>query len=145
MRGELIGINTAVVAGAEGLGMAIPVDLVRGVMQEILGPNKRVIRGWIGLVLADVPEEFARDNKLPHHGILIAELHRASPAYLAGLRVADKIETLDGQAVLTGSDMMSRIVKVKPGSSVKVTGILARNGQPFSMDLTVIEAPKGSQ
>jgi S1-C subfamily serine protease len=144
-RGELIGINSAVVAGAEGLGMAIPVDLVRGVMQEILGPNKRVIRGWIGLLLGDVTPEYARDNNLPHYGVLIADLHPASPAYLAGLRVLDKIETLDGKAVRTGSDMMSRIVRIKPGSSATVTGIRARNGQPFSVELTVIEAPKGSQ
>jgi S1-C subfamily serine protease len=145
VRGELIGINTAVVAGAEGLGMAIPVGLVIGVMQEILGPNKRVIRGWIGAVLADIPEEFARENNLPNYGVLIAELHPASPAYRAGLAVADKIETLDGQPVRTGADMLGRIVKTAPEKAVKITGVRARNREPFSVELTVIEAPKGSQ
>jgi serine protease DegS len=143
VRGELIGINTASIKyqGSEGLGMAIPVDLVRGVMREIL-QHGRVIRGWLGLVLADVTEEYARQNALPHHGLLIGDLHPASPAFLAGLVSKDKIETLDGQPVNTGQEMLDRIVKMEPGRSVKIAGIRARNGQPFSVDVQVIEAPR---
>jgi S1-C subfamily serine protease len=144
LRGELIGINTAVIKGGEGLGMAIPVDLVRGVMKEIL-LHGRVIRGWIGLVLADVTEEYARQTNMPYYGVLIARLHSASPAFLAGLSQYDKIETLDGQPVRSGPGMMDRIAKIQPGTTVKITGIRARNTQPFSVDLKVIEAPPGSQ
>jgi serine protease DegS len=146
LRGELIGINTAVIKyeGAEGLGMAIPVDLVRGVMKEIL-LHGRVIRGWIGLVLADVPEEYARQNNLPYAGVLIARLHSASPAVLAGLAEYDKIETVNGQPVRTGPGMIEKIVKIPPGDNVHITGIRARNRQPFSVDVQVIEAPPGSQ
>jgi serine protease DegS len=146
VRGELIGINTASIKyqGSEGLGMAIPVDLVRGVMREIL-QNGRVVRGWLGLKLADVTEEYARQNKLPHHGVLIWELHDVSPAHLAGITIWDKIETLNGQPVRSGSEMMDRIVKIKPGSSVTIAGSRARNREPFSVELKVIEAPAGSQ
>jgi serine protease DegS len=146
VRGELIGINTASIKyqGSEGLGMAIPVDLVRGVMQEIL-QHGRVIRGWLGLVLQDIPEDYARQNKLPNYGILIKGLHPNSPAYRAGLVVDDQIETLNGQPVRSGADLMERIARTRPGSSVKITGIRGRDRQPFSVELEIIEAPEGSQ
>jgi serine protease DegS len=145
-RGELIGINTAVIKdqGAEGLGMAIPVDLVRGVMREIL-QHGRVVRGWLGLALADVSDDYARQNNLPHGGVLIGRMHPASPVSLAGLATYDKIETLDGNPVRTGQDMMDRIVKTRPGAAVTITGVRARTGQPFSIEVRVIEAPEGSQ
>ncbi len=66
-RGELIGINTAVLGkdlGADGLGVAIPVDLVRGVMREIL-QHGRVVRGWIGIALADISDVDARQVACP--------------------------------------------------------------------------------
>ena len=71
--GELIGINTAVLAknlGVEGIGFAIPVNLVRGVMNEILTKG-RVVRGWIGIVPLDVDAFEARRNNLPQAGVVV--------------------------------------------------------------------------
>ena len=79
--GELIGINTAVLAknlGVEGIGFAIPVNLVRGVMSEILTKG-RVVRGWIGIVPVDVDEIEARRNNLPQPGVVVLQaLHGQS-------------------------------------------------------------------
>ncbi len=94
-RGELIGINTAVLGknlGAEGIGVAIPVDLVRGVMREIL-QHGRVIRGWIGIVPEDIGPEHVRQLNLPHAGVVINNLYRDSPALQAGLARGDMIES----------------------------------------------------
>ncbi|HXC58763.1 MAG TPA: trypsin-like peptidase domain-containing protein [Steroidobacteraceae bacterium] len=140
-RGELIGINTAVLGknlGAEGIGVAIPVDLVRGVMQEIL-QHGRVIRGWIGILPVDVgPEEAARYG-LPHAGIAISDLYRNSPAVEIGLARGDMIETVTGQPVHTSQDTLARIASHKPGSKVTLTGM--RGTQRFKVDVRVIEAP----
>jgi serine protease DegS len=140
-RGELIGINTAVLGknlGAEGIGVAIPVDLVRGVMQEIV-QHGRVIRGWIGIVTVDVGAEDAARVGLAHPGVAIANLYRDSPAVEVGLARRDLVEAVNGVPVRNAQDALARIANLKPGSTVKLTGI--RGTSRFSVDVKVIEAP----
>ena len=100
--GELIGINTAVAAkslGVEGIGFAIPVNLVRGVMNEILTKG-RVVRGWIGIVPADIDQNDARRFKLPQPGVVVAKLYVGSPAALAGMEPRDMVLTVNGVKVV---------------------------------------------
>jgi serine protease DegS len=140
-RGELIGINTAVLGknlGAEGIGVAIPVDLVRGVMQEIV-QHGRVIRGWIGIVTVDVGAEDAARAGLARPGVAVANLYRDSPAVAVGLARRDIIEAVNGTPVRSAQDALTRIASHKPGSTVKITGI--RGTRRFSVDVKVIEAP----
>jgi serine protease DegS len=145
-RGELVGINTAVLGkdeGADGLGVAIPVDLVRGVMQEIL-QNGKVVRGWIGVAMDNVPEAYAKQVGLENGGVLVLGLHDKSPARVSGgLVLYDKIETVDGQPVRNPRDALARIAIRKPGASVTIAG--KRGKQPFSTTLTVIEPPPGTK
>ncbi len=99
-RGQLIGINTAVLGkekGAEGLSIAIPVDLVRGVVREIL-QHQRVIRGWIGIESEDVSPLTARQYGLPKAGVAVSNVYKESPALEAGVRPGDIIESIDGPA-----------------------------------------------
>src|SRR5690348_2621762 len=80
--GALVGINTAIVAknlGVEGIGFAIPVNMVRGVLSDIIA-NGRVVRGWIGIVPEDVSNEQAVQYGLAQGGVLIANLYVGSPA-----------------------------------------------------------------
>ncbi len=144
-RGELIGINTAVLGknqGAEGLGVAIPVDLVRGVMREIL-LHGRVIRGWIGIDPVDIPAdtsaELLQQNGLAHAGVAIRSVAQNSPAQRAGLARPDMIETIDGQRVRSAKDTLARIASRKPGATVKITGM--RRQQSFMLDIKVVETP----
>ena len=151
-RGELIGINTAVLGNdaqqrAYGLSIAIPVDLVRGVVREII-KNGRVVRGWIGIGLPqNVSEQQVRDLarlrivQLPHAGVIVNELTPNSPAALAGLMRFDMIEAIDGEKVFPrgAQEAHSRIASRKPGSSVKIT--VTRNSQPITFDVKVIEQP----
>jgi serine protease DegS len=140
-RGELIGINTAVLGksqGAEGIGLAIPVDLVRGVMQEIL-LHGRVIRGWIGVVLDDISPEHVQELNLPHDGVVINNLYRDSPALQAGLARGDMVESVDGRPVRNAQDTLAQIARRKPGSSV--TLVCLRGTQRFTMKLKVVEPP----
>jgi serine protease DegS len=142
-RGELIGINTAVVGrnfDAEGIGVAIPVDMVRGVMQEIL-TNGRVTRGWLGLVLEDVPEEYARIEGLAHGGVVIISVQEGSPARRARLVRGDVIETIDGTAVRSARDTLARIASRKPGSRLKL--VVMRGPERITTDLEVAESAPG--
>jgi len=141
-RGELIGINTAVLGkeqGAEGLGIAIPVDLVRGVMNEIL-QHGRVIRGWIGVEPADLTSREAREYGLPHAGVAAAKLYRESPADEAGLLPGDMILAVDGQQVSSAQDVRVRIARRPPGSRTRLT--VDRGERRLELQMRVIEAPQ---
>jgi len=140
--GELIGINTAVLAknlGVEGIGFAIPVNLVRGVMSEILTKG-RVVRGWIGIVPIDADDMFARRNELAQAGVVVYNMYINSPATDAGIQLRDIILTVNGAKVQTAQDTLTRIANVKPGRKVEITGI--RGSAPFSSEVTVSERPR---
>jgi len=140
--GELIGINTAVLAknlGVEGIGFAIPVNLVRGVMLEILNKG-RVIRGWIGIVPADIDQTEARRFNLAQPGVVVAKLYVGSPAAAVGMEPRDIILTVNGVNVATAQDTLTRIANFKPGAKITITGI--RGTTPFETKVTVGERPR---
>lgn len=140
--GELIGINTAVLAknlGVEGIGFAIPVNLARGVMREILAKG-RVVRGWIGIVPADIDQIEARRFNLPQAGVVVAKLYVGSPAAAAGMEPRDIVLTVNGVKVASAQDTLTRIANAKPGTRVKITGI--RGSESFSSEVEVTERPR---
>ncbi len=121
--GELVGINTAVIAkntspaGVEGIGFAIPVNLVRGVMQQILTQG-HVIRGWLGVSPADVSDEQARQLGLPQGGVVVVKTDNPSPAQSAGLLRGDIVVAINGRKVRNSEDALVQIAALQPGSSV---------------------------
>jgi serine protease DegS len=140
--GELVGINTAVLAknlGVEGIGFAIPVNLVRGVMSEILKKG-RVVRGWIGIVPADIDQTEARRFNLAQPGVVVAKLYVGSPAAAVGMEPRDIILTVNGVKVATAQDTLTRIANFRPGERIKVTGI--RGTEPFESEVVVGERPR---
>ncbi|HEX7417099.1 MAG TPA: trypsin-like peptidase domain-containing protein [Steroidobacteraceae bacterium] len=142
--GELVGINTAVPAknlGVEGIGFAIPVNLVRGVMGEILD-HGRVIRGWIGVVTEDVTPAQATQLGLIQGGIVISNLYLASPALKAGLQPGDLILAFDGTAVTSSQEAMAQIAGRHPGTPLSVT--VLRAGKHLSVRLVIVERPKAA-
>ena len=142
--GALVGINTAIVAkniGVEGIGFAIPVNMVRGVLSEIIA-HGRVIRGWIGIVPEDLPDEQAQQLGLSQPGVLIGNLYVGSPAQQAGLQPGDLLLAIDGVPPHTAQDALGRIANHKPGSSVRLKGL--RNGRTFEVRAQVGERPRTS-
>ncbi len=140
--GELIGINTAVLAkslGVEGIGFAIPVNLVRGVMTEILTKG-RVVRGWIGVVPTDIDAAEAQRFNLPRPGVVVWQLYKDSPAAEAGMLPRDVILKVNDVAVTSTQDTLTRIANTKPGNKVKITGI--RDSEAFTREVTVTERPR---
>ena len=111
--GALVGINTAIVAkniGVEGIGFAIPVNMVRGVLSDIIA-HGRVIRGWIGIVPEDLPEEEAQQLGLAQAGVVIGNLYVGSPAQRAGLQPGDLLLGIDGSAPHSAQDALGRIAE----------------------------------
>jgi len=138
--GELVGINTAIVAktlGVEGIGFAIPVNMVRGVVGEIIAKG-RVVRGWIGIVPYDVTNDQAAQLGLAHGGVVIA-IPYPSPAAQAGLRSGDLLTSVDDVRVENAQELMANIVKRTPGSMVRVRGL--RGLAPFTAMIRVDEEP----
>jgi serine protease DegS len=146
--GELIGINTAVLGknnggdiSVEGISFAIPVNLARGVMEEILD-HGRVIRGWTGIVTEDVSDEQAQQVGLARGGVVITALYRSSPAVDAGLRVGDVVAKVDGKSVHSAQETLAQIAAKKPGSKVQIH--VLRGGAELDTTLAVTERPRSS-
>jgi serine protease DegS len=144
--GALVGINTAIIAknlGVEGIGFAIPVDLVRGVLEDLIA-HGRVIRGWIGIVPQDVPEYQREQLGLPSTGVLIANLYVGSPAQRAGLQPGDVLTDIDGTPVRSAQEAIARVASHrKPGETIKLR--VLRNKRPVELQTQVTEQPRGRQ
>jgi serine protease DegQ len=139
--GALIGINTAIVAkslGVEGIGFAIPVDMVRGVVNDIIKYG-HVIRGWIGIVPEDISDAEARQLGLAHGGVVIANLYVGSPGQQAGLKPGDLLLSIDGVPVTSAEDARARIASCKPGSTLTLHD--QRGGSQYNVKVRVAERP----
>jgi serine protease DegS len=142
--GELVGINTAVVAknldatGVEGIGFAIPVNLARGVMREILD-HGRVVRGWSGIVSDDLNDEQAAQFGLARGGVVVTNLYDNGPAAAAGLRAGDILLAIDGHEVHRSQDALAQLASRKPGTTVKLQ--LQRGQRVMQVELRLVERP----
>ena len=140
--GDLVGINTAVLnrtyGGPEGIGFAIPVNLVRGVMEQIL-LNGHVVRGWLGFVPQDLSEEQSAQIGTAGGGVTVVNIMVKSPAYEAGVRPGDLITALGGEQVHSAQDLVARVSSLKPGAAIELEGRHAR--QAYKLKLTVLERP----
>ena len=140
--GDLVGINTAVLnrtyGGPEGIGFAIPVNLVRGVMEQIL-LNGHVVRGWLGFVPQDLTDEQSAQIGTAGGGVTVVNIMVKSPAYDAGVRPGDLITALGGEPVHSAQDLVARVSSLKPGAEVELEGRHAR--QTYKLKLTVLERP----
>ncbi len=141
--GELIGINTAIYSrtgGSQGIGFAIPVDLAKEVMTEII-EHGRVIRGWIGVSINNVTPRLAEAFHLREvRGVVLAGIYRDSPAARAGLRQGDILLEFNGEPLIDARDLLERVARQKPGSVIRLGGLRGEKG--FIAELTVAERPR---
>jgi len=140
--GALIGINTAIVAknlGVEGIGFAIPVNMVRGVLSDII-QHGRVIRGWIGIVPEDISDEQAAQYGLAQGGVLITNLYVGSPGQQAGLQPGDLLLAMGGTTLQSAQDALARIANQKPGSVLTIK--VLRGRRTFEVKAHVSEKPR---
>ncbi|MDZ7860332.1 MAG: Do family serine endopeptidase [Candidatus Krumholzibacteriota bacterium] len=143
-RGELVGINTAIVTrsgGSQGIGFAIPLDLATSIMKSII-ENGYVVRGYIGVYPQDVTPEMARVFGLEDAGgALIAQVEKDTPADRAGLERGDIIISFGGKKVKDSKDLHSMAAAAVPGTELKI-GIL-RDKKRKKIDIEIGERPDG--
>lgn len=136
--GDVIGINTAIVAGAEGIGFAIPADRVRRVVDDLLryGSLQPI---WTGLRLLSLDRELARRYDLPlERGAIVEQVHPGSPAARSGFRASDVLLEVGDRKVSSKADVMTSVYSVAVGSRVPIK--VWRDGSQRDLEL-LIESP----
>lgn len=140
MRGELVGINTAILSrsgGYQGVGFAIPAHLAEPTMHSLLKDGK-VVRGWLGVAIQDLNETLADALGLKvKAGVLVSDVTASSPAAKAGLKRGDVILSIDGKATTSTSRLRNRIAIAGPKTKL-VLGIW-RDGKKQSLTVTLGE------
>lgn len=120
MAGEVVGINTAIVAGGQGIGFATPINMVKDVLAQ-LRDKGRITRGWIGVSIQELTPELARSFGLKEYkGVLITSVTPGDPAEQAGLRAGDIIISFDGKPIDELSDLPRTVAATPPGKAVEV-------------------------
>ncbi len=137
LKGELIGINTAILSetgGNIGVGFAIPVDLALSVMNSLIKHGK-VVRGWFGVTVQDITPEIAKAMKLNlTKGVLIAGVEEDSPAEKGGVQKGDVILELNSKPITNSSELRIRIAELPPGTQAKLK--VLRNGEEAELNVT---------
>ena len=124
LRGELVGINTAILApggGNVGIGFAIPINMAGSIMQQLV-EHGEVKRGELGITAQDLTPELANAFGIErHNGTVISRIEPGSPADRSGLKVGDVILEIDGKPVRSSSDVRNRIGLLRVGAKVNMT------------------------
>ena len=135
INGDLIGINTAIYAKAQGIGFAIPVNLAKGIIEQLTFSGE-VTRGWLGVMIQDLNEGIAeyygtQDAK----GVLVAEVVPGDPADKAGIRSKDIITKVDGQQIENSRGLTRMIAAIPVGKQVEITVLRKGSTQIFKVEI----------
>ncbi len=137
LRGEVIGINSAIIAGGQGIGFAIPTNMAKTVIPQLREKGK-VIRGWIGVSIQSVTPEIAKGFGLKEaKGALVADVTAGGPAEKGGIKRGDIIISFDGKNIKSSSDLPRIVAESGVGKNVAVT--VLRDGREHTLTITVEE------
>jgi serine protease Do len=139
MRGEVVGINTAIIAGGTGIGFAIPINIAKDLMPQ-LKERGRVSRGWLGVYIQRVTPELAQSFGLEKPGgALVSEVTKGGPADGTGLERGDIIVKFNGRPVEQFGDLPRMVAATPPGEQVKLT--VLRKGEEKDFKVKLGELP----
>lgn len=142
-KGQLVGINTALYSpsgSSSGIGFAIPVNLARGVMQQLIAYG-HVRRGYLGIEPQNLTPQLAADYRLNNtDGVLIDRVAADGPASNADLKPGEILRTIDGEMIANSDDVLTRIASKPPGTVVTLGGL--RDGKPFTVRVKIAERPE---
>ncbi len=135
LQGEVVGVNTAIVAGGTGIGFAIPINAAKEILPQ-LKTTGHVVRGWLGVSIQQMNEELAESFGLEKaYGALVTEVVKDSPAEQAGVRRGDVILSYEGKELEDMKDL-PRLVAATPVDT-KVQMIVFRDGKKKKLKVTV--------
>ena len=143
IRGELVGINTAIFSqsgGNMGIGFAVPSNLSRAIMDQLVRTGK-VVRGWLGVAIQDLTPELATQFGITDtKGVLVSDVMAESPAKKAGFERADVIVEYDGKSMDSPTHLRNAVAQTPIGKKVPVK--LIRDKKPKTIEVTIVEQPK---
>jgi serine protease Do len=145
MKGEVVGVNTAIIRDGQGIGFAVPIDMVKSMLPQ-LKANGRVSRGFMGAGIQPLDDDLARAFKLPRkHGVVIGSLEDGGPAAAAGLRPGDVVTHFNTRRVTETQELLLAVAESPVGKPVTVQYV--RDGKATSTSLVVAERPdtRGAQ
>jgi serine protease Do len=135
LQGRVVGINTAIVASGQGIGFAIPIDMVKTIVAQLKDKGE-VTRGWLGVGIQDLTPELAEYYGLvARKGVVVTQVFDGDPAAKAGVQKNDVIIALDGQPVSTGRELSAIVANRAVGDKTKIT--LLRGGKEMTVTATV--------
>ncbi|RMG59920.1 MAG: DegQ family serine endoprotease [Deltaproteobacteria bacterium] len=140
LRGEVIGINTAIISAGQGIGFAIPVNLVKNIVDQLITTGS-VKRGWLGIGIQNLTPELASSFQIPGaKGVLINNVFEGSPAEKAGFRRGDVVVSFNGEPVETVRQLQKMVATYEVGKEATVEVI--REGKKIVLNPVVGEMPK---
>jgi len=141
--GEVVGINTAIVQGGQGIGFAIPVNAAKNIVPQLREKGK-VTRGWLGVTVQEVSEDLAKSFGLNEaEGALVSEVAPDSPADKAGIRRGDIILSFKGKKIKTLSDLPRLVAAAKVGE--RTTVVIFRDGEEKTISVQLGELDEKTQ
>jgi serine protease Do len=133
IRGEVIGINTAIINYAQSIGFAIPANMVKRIVNDLI-EHGEVARGWLGVGIEEVTPEVAEQAKMKSEaGVLVNAVFEGDPAHRAGLKPGDIILRIGGAPVNSPSKMIRMIGVISPGQTVTID--ILRDGKPQAVSV----------
>jgi serine protease Do len=140
MRGEVVGVTTAIISQGQGIGFSVPINMVKDLLPN-LRVNGRLARGWLGVNIHDRAGEGLEplDGLAARKGAVVREVFKNSPAASAGIKVGDRVTAVNGRPIETYLQLLRRVAILAPGSEAKLT--LIRGTEPREVSVKLIERP----
>ncbi len=139
LRGQVVGINTAINPQGKGIGFAIPIDAVKDVLPQLISTG-HVARGRLGVLIQGMDEDLAKAVGMDHpHGALVEQVEPESPAEKAGIQSGDVIVAIDGADVPRSEDLPRLVARHTPGTHVHLTVMRDKKSRDVDVTLSALK------
>ncbi len=142
-KGEVVGVNTAIIAGGQGIGFAIPMNMANRIVSQLQASGK-VVRGWLGVHVQQITPEIKQGLNLPDdNGALISDIAPGSPADNSGLKRGDVIVAVNNMQIMDEDDLPKYVANLSPGT--KANFKIIRDGKSKTLGIKLSEFPEQQQ
>ncbi len=142
LKGEIIGINTAIIQAAQGIGFSIPSNMVQQITTQLI-THGTVTRGWLGIGIQQLNAELAEKLGVEEgQGVLVSDVFEGDPGFEAGLEPGDIITSVDGDNVLTPNDLSIKIAGMVPSQTVRIA--IIRDSKSQTLDIVLGKREEGA-